>query len=220
MPLDDGDDRMQMLASEDDQLTSNLLPSSRTQHSLTKSEIVQGMANRFMYSKFYIGLYLVLAILSFVTIVMSIKETCPSVLFIVFEAIINFAMIIEVTTRLLALGRRYWKSVWNIVDIILVVLCAVTLIVLTTGCSVGERSEAIFDTILLVIRNGFQLFRLFMMLRKNQYSLHARSTRIDFDDIPDVEREPSLEFTALDRDRGLDESFLDDEDSDMEQGRL
>ncbi|KAL9550273.1 hypothetical protein MBANPS3_004797 [Mucor bainieri] len=230
MPLDDDDDRMQMLASEDDHLTSNLLPSSRTQHSLTKSEIVQGMANRFMYSKFYIGLYLALAILSFVTIVMSIKETCPSVLFIVFEAIINFAMIIEVTTRLLALGRRYWKSVWNIVDIVLVALCAVTLIVLTTGCSVGERSEAIFDTILLVIRNGFQLVRLFMMLRnesqplmylpRNQYSLHARSTRIDFDDIPDVEREPSLEFTALDRDRGLDESFLDDEDSDMEQGRL
>jgi hypothetical protein len=57
-------------------------------------------------------------------------------------------------------------------------------------------------------------------LYRNQYSLHARSTRIDFDDIPDVEREPSLEFTALDRDRGLDESFLDDEDSDSEQGRL
>ncbi|CEP18379.1 hypothetical protein [Parasitella parasitica] len=208
MPLDEDDDRMQMLASEDDQATSTLLPSSRTQHGLTKSEIVQGMANRFMYSKFYIGLYLGLAILSFVSIVM------------VSYSIINFAMIIEVATRLLALGRRYWKSVWNIVDVILVGLCAVTLIVLTTGCSVGERSEAIFDTVLLVIRNGFQLFRLFMMLRKNQYSLNARSTRVDFDDIPDVEREPSLEFTALDRDRGLDESFLDDEDSDMEQGRL
>lgn len=119
---------------------SNLLPSSRTQHGLTKSEIVQGMANRFMYSKFYIGLYLALAILSFVTIVMvecvlwcicllydinpnslvnqgnmvrqnrvvlgnGSSSNSPSVLFIVFEAIINFAMIIEVTTRLLALGR-------------------------------------------------------------------------------------------------------------------
>lgn len=42
----------------------------RTQHGLTKSEMVKGMANRFMYSKFYIGLYLGLAILSFITIVM------------------------------------------------------------------------------------------------------------------------------------------------------
>ncbi|KAI7907276.1 uncharacterized protein BX663DRAFT_495395 [Cokeromyces recurvatus] len=216
MPLDEDDDRLHMLASEDDHQTS-LLPSSRTQHSLTKSEIIQGMANRFMYSKFYIGLYLALAILSFVSIIMSLKEKCPSLLFIIFEAIINAAMIIEVIIRLLALGRRYWRSVWNIIDVILVVLCAVTLIVLTTGCSIEERSEAIFDTVLLVIRNGFQLIRLFMMLRKNQYSLNARSTRIDFDDIPDVQREPSLEFTALDHDRGLDESFLDDEDSDIDQ---
>ncbi|GAA5810241.1 hypothetical protein MFLAVUS_003661 [Mucor flavus] len=212
MPLDEYDDRMHMLASEDDSSQQ-----TRTQHGLTQSEMVKGMANRFMYSKFYIGLYLGLAILSFITIVMSLREACPSVLFIVIEAIINVAMIIEVTTRLLALGRGYWKSVWNIVDIILVGLCAVTLIVLTTGCSVGETNEAIFDSILLVIRNGFQLFRLFMMLRKNQYSLHARSTRIDFDDIPDGRE--SLEFTSLDRDRGLDESFLDDQDSDIEQGR-
>ncbi|KAI9469909.1 MAG: hypothetical protein EXX96DRAFT_587932 [Benjaminiella poitrasii] len=217
MSLDEEDDRMHMLISEDDHHSSSLLPSSRTQHRLTKSEIVQGMANRFMYSKSYIGLYLGLTILSFVSIVMSLKEKCPSLLFIIFEEVINAAMIIEVIIRLLALGRRYWKSVWNIIDIILVVLCAVTLVVLTTGCSIGERSEAIFDTVLLVIRNGFQLIRLFVMLRKNQYSMHARSTRIDFDDIPDVEREPSLEFTALDRDRGLDESFLDDEDSDVEQ---
>lgn len=44
----------------------------RTQYGLTQSEMVKGMANRFMYSKFYIGLYLGLAILSFITIVMVI----------------------------------------------------------------------------------------------------------------------------------------------------
>ncbi|CAO3681605.1 unnamed protein product [Rhizopus stolonifer] len=47
---------------EEDYQTSLLLPTpSSTQHSLTKSEMVKGMANRFMYSKFYIGLYLALA---------------------------------------------------------------------------------------------------------------------------------------------------------------
>ncbi|CAO3681601.1 unnamed protein product [Rhizopus stolonifer] len=151
---------------------------------------------------------------------MSLAETCPSMLFIIFEAIINLAMILEVSTRLVALGKNYWKSAWNIVDIILVALCAVTLLVLTTGCSIGERNEAIFDTMLLVIRNGFQLFRLFMMLRRNQYSIHARSTRINFDDILDNVDEPSAEFSVLDRDRDLHDTFLDDEDSDLEHGRL
>lgn len=43
--------------------------------------------------------------------------------------------------------------------------------------------------------------------------MHARSARIDFDDIPHIERDPSVEFSALDR--GLEETFLDDEDSDV-----
>ncbi|KAG0809642.1 hypothetical protein G6F16_010277 [Rhizopus arrhizus] len=208
MPLED---ETHLYAAEDDNQTSELLSNTSTQHRLTKSEIVKGMANRFMYSKFYIGLYLALAFLSFVSIVMSLRETCPSSLFIIFEAIINLAMIVEVSTRLLALGKNYWKSVWNMIDIVLVIVCAVTLLVLTTGCSIGERNEAIFDTMLLVIRNGFQLFRLFMMLRRNQYSIHARSTRIDFDDILDNNADNS---TSLDRD--LHDTFLDDEDSDLE----
>ena len=44
--------------------------SARTQHGLTRSEMIQGMANRFMYSQFYIILYLCLAILSLVSIVL------------------------------------------------------------------------------------------------------------------------------------------------------
>ena len=75
-------------------------------------------------------------------------------------------MIIEVGIRLLALRRSYWRSVWNIIDTVLVALCAITLIVLASGCSASERNEAIFDTILLVIRNVIQFFRLFMMVRK------------------------------------------------------
>ncbi|KAG0169042.1 hypothetical protein DFQ28_004056 [Apophysomyces sp. BC1034] len=214
MPLeDDDDDRMHMLASEDDHYQGRIL---RTQHGLTKSEMIQGMANRFMYSRFYIALYLLLALLSLVTIILSIQETCPSLLFIIFEAVINFAMIIEVSIRMLALRRAYWNSIWNIVDTVLVALCAVTLIAISSGCSTSQRNEAIFDTMLLVIRNCFQFFRLFMMVRKNKYSINARSARIDFADIPDYSRDPSVEFTALDRERGLDESFLSD-DSDIEE---
>ncbi len=50
---------------------------------------------------------------------------------------------------------------------------------------------------------------------RNQYSIHARSTRIDFDDILDNNADNS---TSLDRD--LHDTFLDDEDSDLEHGRL
>ncbi|KAI9305441.1 hypothetical protein BJ944DRAFT_67959 [Cunninghamella echinulata] len=179
--------------------------------------MIQGMANRLMYSNFYIALYLTLGILSLISIVMSIQETCPSLMLIIFEAIINFAMIIEVSIRLVALRRVYWQSIWNIIDIILVGLCVITLIVLATGCSATERKEAIFDTILLVIRNCFQFCRLFMMAKKNKYSINARTTRIDFSDLPE-ERNTSLEFNYMERDQRLNQSFLDD--SDFEQDRI
>ncbi|KAI8098850.1 uncharacterized protein BX664DRAFT_319752 [Halteromyces radiatus] len=212
----DDEERQHMLDYEDEPNIESARPfSSRTQHGLTRSEMIQGMANRLMYSNFYIALYLGLGLLSLVSIILSIQETCPSLMFIIFEAIINFAMIIEVTIRLLALRRTYWQSVWNIIDIVLVLLCAITLIVLATGCSASERNEAIFDTVLLVIRNCFQFFRLFMMAKKNQYSIHARTTRIDFNHLPD-DRNASLEFT---RDQRLEQSFLDD-DSDFEQDRI
>lgn len=176
--------------------------------------MIQGMANRFMYSQFYIILYLCLAILSLVSMILSLRDTCPTLMFIVFESVINFAMIIEVGVRLLALRRAYWNSVWNIIDTILVTLCAITLIVIASGCSAGERSEAIFDTVLLVIRNCIQFFRLFMIVRKNKHSMTARSARVDFDDV----REPSVEFSALER--GLDESFLSSEESDEDNHRV
>ncbi|CAO3607284.1 unnamed protein product [Cunninghamella blakesleeana] len=189
----------------------------RTQHGLTRSEMIQGMANCLLYSNFYIALYLTLGILSLISIVMSIQETCPSLMFLIFEAIINFAMIIEVSIRFLALRRAYWQSIWNIIDTVLVMLCVITLIVLATGCSASERKEAIFDTLLLVIRNCFQFCRLFMMAKKNKYSIHARTTRIDFSDLPDEHNTP-LEFNPMERDQRLNQSFLDD--SDFEQDRF
>ncbi|KAG2176354.1 hypothetical protein INT43_005588, partial [Umbelopsis isabellina] len=195
---------------------------TRTQHGLTRSEAIQGMANRFMYSKFYIILYLGLAGLSLVSIILSLAETCPSLLFIILESIINFAMISEVSVRMVALRRvgnsiAYWRSVWNVIDTILVVLCAITLIVIASGCSASERSEALFDTILLVIRNCVQFFRLFMMMRKNQHSLSTRSARIDFDDLRDNPRNASVEFSAMERAVSLDGGFLDDSD---DEGRI
>lgn len=121
---------------------------------------------------------------------------------------------------------------WNIIDTILVGLCVVTLIVIASGCSAGERSEAILDTVLLVIRNCVQFFRLFMMVRKyvsshhsqeasianwlfrNQHSMNTRSARIDFSGISDNTRDPSMEFSWLDRHREFEESFLSDSEED------
>ncbi|KAI7881481.1 hypothetical protein K492DRAFT_194332 [Lichtheimia hyalospora FSU 10163] len=168
---------------------------TRTPYWLTRSEMIQGMANRILYSRFYIALYIGLAALSVLSVLMScflavlvvrcpwqsLRETCPSPLFLLFEFVINMAMMMEVTIRFLALRKAFWQSIWNAMDAMLVLLCVVTLLILIfADCSAGERREAMIDTMLLVVRNGVQLYRLITVARKNKRSIAVRSSTIDF----------------------------------------
>ncbi|CAH1764525.1 4749_t:CDS:2 [Entrophospora sp. SA101] len=50
------------------------VPTSNTQYKLSRSEVVHGIANRIIYSRFYTWLYLGMAILSFTSIVLSFVE--------------------------------------------------------------------------------------------------------------------------------------------------
>ncbi|KAG9295498.1 hypothetical protein G9A89_013527 [Geosiphon pyriformis] len=182
-----------------------------TQYSLSRAEAVHGLANRILYSRFYTWLYLGMALLSTISIILSIKEKCPSVWFIILEFIINFAMIAEVMTRFLALRQLFWKSIYNVVDITLVFLCVLTLIFIWAGgCSKGRRSEEIFDTILLVVRNLIQFGRLIIMLKKNRKNRSTRNARIDFSDI----RAPSMSMDIDSLSHGAF-SLTDDEDDDL-----
>ncbi|TPX40104.1 hypothetical protein SeMB42_g06146 [Synchytrium endobioticum] len=151
---------------------------------LSTSEVLNGAANRILHSSFYRGLYLVMVVLSLVSVSMSLVDPCPSGWFYVLEAVVNLTMIVEVSIRFIALGKHYWKSVWNILDLVMVALCAMTLVYLLFGeCSMARATEAVLDTILLVVRNGIQFSRLVLMIRKNRRHLSSRPGNIDFESV-------------------------------------
>lgn len=86
--------------------SSNPTSTTRSHHSLTRREVFQNLANRIIYSKFYMVLYLVLAVLSVWSIFLSFNQGCASSpLFVILESIINCSMIAEVGLRLTALGK-------------------------------------------------------------------------------------------------------------------
>lgn len=66
---------------------------------------MRGVANRFVHSRAYILLYLIMAALSVTTVVLSLTDGCPGPAFYILEVIINTSMILEVSIRLVALGR-------------------------------------------------------------------------------------------------------------------
>ncbi|POW04069.1 hypothetical protein PSHT_11334, partial [Puccinia striiformis] len=153
---------------------------TRSHYHLSREEWIKGIANRFVFSQVYLYLYLSMAILSLTTVILSILSECPSLSFYILEIIINLTMIIEVLIRLLAFGKQFWKSPFNWLDLGITIFCLITLMVIfIQGCK--AKKEEVFDTFLLVIRNGIQFFRLTLMLRRSGKNIFTGIKPIDIE---------------------------------------
>ncbi|KAG8937014.1 hypothetical protein FRC03_004080 [Tulasnella sp. 419] len=175
--LEEGVDPFQEEEIDSDSTSAGL---ARSQWALTKREIAKGIANRFVHSRSYIFLYLGMAGLSVATVVLSLTDGCPGIVFYVLEIIINSAMILEVAIRLLAFGRQFWKSPFNAMDLALTLLCVITVCVIVfAGCGRTSKEEELLDTLLLVARNVLQFARLASVMRKSGQSIFTRPKPID-----------------------------------------
>lgn len=92
----------------------------RSQYHLPASEQLRGVANRVIFSKYYLLFYFVMMALSLTTVVLSLiatseavervaltlgKNQCPPLAWNILEVIVNFLMVMEVSTRWIAYGK-------------------------------------------------------------------------------------------------------------------
>lgn len=101
-------------------------------------------------------------------IIIEVTQSCPGSLFTFLEIVINTALVLEVAIRLIAQGQVYFRYIANVLDMILVALCILTLTYIGHKCEAGTKLEEELDTILLILRNGAQFFRLYLLMKRNQ----------------------------------------------------
>lgn len=79
--------------------------SGASQYRLPPSEVLKGVANRFVHSTGYIYLYGSMALASLFTVVLSLMTECPGTLFYAIELVVNTVLVVEVGVRFVAFGR-------------------------------------------------------------------------------------------------------------------
>lgn len=76
----------------------------------------------------------------------------PTGFYVFLEYIINISLVLEVAVRIAAQRKTYFTFLANIVDVLIVIFCVVTLVFLHRECTVGNEFEKALDSILLVFR--------------------------------------------------------------------
>ncbi|WVQ85152.1 hypothetical protein IAT38_007317 [Cryptococcus sp. DSM 104549] len=185
---------------------------SRSQYHLPASEQLRGVANRIIFSRYYILFYGAMMGLSLATLVLSLiathKDQCPPVAWHILEVVLNLLMVLEVSTRWVAYGKKYPLTLLNLVDLVLVFFCAITLIlVFRNPCSSGTRSEELLDTILLIIRNTVQFLRLGHILRRSGHSFLNPPKPIDLSQARDAAF--ALDLDDMDEEQGAERRLFD-----------
>jgi len=156
---------------------------------ITRKDVLKNISNSIIHSKKYTLFYTFIIILSIIMLIASFRTTCLSLLYLFIDYFINIVLIAEVLLRINALGKHYWKSFLNIVDLVIVPLCVITVIYLTVdNCS--NKEGKIADNIILGIRNTLQLIRLLLLIKNNQ----PFSSEVEIIDIESIEENENREI--------------------------
>ncbi|KAI8050363.1 hypothetical protein BDF22DRAFT_745690 [Syncephalis plumigaleata] len=184
----------------------------------------QSWANRLRHARFYKIVYgagLSIAalawIMSFVEswqVLLAMQIACPARIYlsgsVLFATLLTIGVIvvpIEALVRLLALGRQFFVSVMDVGDLSLGVIMMIIALVTAWGeCSSTKHRIAALMAVLCIARNGLQLIRLLMAVRKDQRNRSAREATIEFADV----RGYSMESDRNDGDFALGDSDDDD----------
>lgn len=95
---------------------------------------------------------------------MNVCSTTPAL--IVLEVLLNVTMIVEIGVRAAALRSRFLDSWGNVADVLVVMLCLLTLLIVRDRCTGALDVELGLDALVLAGRNALQAIRLWTIVNR------------------------------------------------------
>ena len=132
----------------------------------------KGFIGAVIYSRIYIKLYILLIIISFTSFFLSLylffsNRSERSV--IIIELVVLIFLFFDVCLRVISSWGEYLKSIWNVVNSILLIVGIITMVL-----SMCYNSEAVLieDPVLiymLLLRSFNQLFRILVLFKNHSH---------------------------------------------------
>jgi len=154
---------------------------------ITRCGALSNFANRFLFSRAYSISYLVIILLNVALIAWILYDigirqdfSTPSHwLFLSVEIIVNLAFLFEISLRLVSLKLRYFSSVSNLFDVVVLLFSLLSILVYFTSSVYFSNINDIISIILLILRYGIQLVRLYRLIQ-NQRKAYTAHSVVDF----------------------------------------
>jgi hypothetical protein len=101
-------------------------------HQVRPCDACSTYANRLHYSRYYTWAYGVMILITLILIIWTIathggpKSGTPlRGLYVFVDVFVNMMLVTEVMVRVIAFGKQFWRSWWNIFDMVLTVVCVI-----------------------------------------------------------------------------------------------
>ena len=177
----------------------------------SRYELLRMLASRIYFSKAYISFYLFMVVLNVVSIIVILSsygiysyKVSPGL--IALELLINVLLALEITVRFLAQQDSFWSSWWNTMDVLITILCILSVFALVLLPAEDEMEE-IFATAIVGLRYIVQGLRIMLLLRAGR----ASQRRTNF-------HAAEIEFSTIQQ-HGFDEENISDKVDVLEDGK-
>jgi len=155
----------------------------------TQRKKISNCANRFLFSKAYTALLVLLIVINLALLAWELIIVIPGKnypdhwLFLFGEILVNVALLADILLRVTAQQKKYFSSWSNAFDCFVLLFSVGSMVIYFHGTKIVQEFEDVTVAILLALRYLVVLFRVISIIKNQRNKMLSENRRVDFTNI-------------------------------------